>query len=78
MIFNVVYTCIVNTLEGPEEAKHSLSGYLLKIKDLNLIELNSIHVLNVQYNMSKPDPSGTKFSDRFRQESRLESSNIFS
>ena len=35
MIFNVVYTCIVNTLEGPKEEKHSLSGYLLKIKDLN-------------------------------------------
>ena len=30
---NVV--CIVNTLEDPEEEKHRLSGYLLKIKKLN-------------------------------------------
>ena len=38
-MFNAV--CFVNTLEGPEEEKHSLSGYLLKIKNLNWIELNS-------------------------------------
>ena len=36
-MFNAV--CFVNTLEGPEEEKHSLSDYLLKIKNLNWIEL---------------------------------------
>ena len=43
-MFNAV--CFVNTLEGPEEEKHSLSGYLLKIKNLNWIELN-INILIV-------------------------------